>query len=31
MQADMVLETELRILHFDLQAARKDWSILGKA
>ena len=33
MQADMVLEKELRVLHLDLKAARKKTpsTILGKA
>ena len=25
MQVDVVLEKELRVLHFDLKAARRDW------
>lgn len=25
MRADMVLELELRVVHFDLKAIRRDW------
>jgi hypothetical protein len=32
MQADIVLEQELRVLHFDPKATRADWnSTLGRA
>jgi hypothetical protein len=27
MQADTVLEKELRVLHLDLKAARRDWHL----